>query len=232
VTAEGLDSTVEPFSELAPLAPRSGPPLHHGGPWPARLWEQLLGALPVLLMALLAALSWWLVKNTPAGNDGSAAKPLRPDPDYTMSGFAVSHYGADGVLRSRLEGDLLHHYPATDTVEVEGVRLRAADAAGRMLHGSAQRAYSNGEATRVRLVGDARVVREPAAGEAASARLEILGEALEFDTAARRVRSEQPVTLLTGQGELRAGNLDYSETERVGRLGGRVTGQLNPGTRP
>ena len=232
MSAEGLDSTVEPFSELAPLAPRTGPVLPRGGPWTARLWERLLAALPALLMALLAALTWWLVKNTPRGDDDREARPPGPDPDYTMRGFAVSHYGADGTLRARLEGEVLHHYPLTDTVEVDGVRMQAVDDAGRVIHGRALRAVSNGAATRVRLLGDARVVREPVAGEPPSQRLEILGESLEVDTEARRVRSDQPVILLTGQGELRAGTLDYSELERVGRLGGRVTGVLQPGVAP
>lgn len=232
MSAEGLDSTVEPFSELVPLAPSTAPRPGHGGPWTARLWERMLAALPVLLMALLAALTWWLVKNTPPGDDDRAARPPGPDPDYTMRGFAVSHYGADGALRSRLEGEVLHHYPATDTVEVDGVRLQAVDEAGRVTHGRALRAVSNGEATRVRLLGEARVVREPSAGETPAERFEILGESIEVDTEARRVRSDQPVILLTGQGELRAGTLDYSEVERVGRLGGRVTGVLQPGIAP
>ncbi len=228
MTAEGVDSGAAPFSELAPLAPLAGPRVHHDGPWTARLWEQVLGALPLLLMGLLTALTWWLIKNTPTPDDAPADARASTAPDYTMRGFAVSSYGVDGSLRSRLEGDVLHHYPSSDTVEVDGVRLRAVDAAGRLTLGSAQRAVSNGDATQVRLLGEARVVREPAPGEGAAARVEIFGEALQIDTQAQRVRSDQPVTLLTGRGRLRAGSLDYSHADGIGRLGGRVTGELRP----
>lgn len=222
------DMAEAPFSELAPLAPLAGPRVHRSGPLGARLWEQLLSYLPVVLMGLLAALTWWLVKNTPQPGDGGGAPPPSTAPDYTMREFAVSSYSAEGTLLSRLEGDVLQHYPHTDTVEVEGVRLRALDESGRVTLGSADRGFSNGAATRVRLVGDARVVREPGPGETAGERIEIRGEVLEVDTEAERVRSDQPVTMYTGRGQLRASSLDYDHTDRVARLGGRVTGVLRP----
>ncbi len=223
------DADDAPFSELAALARPAAVRPPPQGPWPQRMAERLLGLLPVLLMGLLAAATWWLVNNTPVRDDAAAPTVPPQSPDYTMRGFVLSRYGADGALRARIEGDAMSHYPATDTVEVDGVRLHSTDAAGRVLTGSAVRAQSNGDATEVRLIGDARVVREPAPGEAADARVEIRGEFLEVLGTAERVRSHLPVTLLTGRGELRAGTLDYRHGERTAELGGRVTGQLRPG---
>lgn len=227
------DSDAAPFSELVPLAPLGTPraaPLV--GPWSARLWAQFAGVLPVVVMGALAALTWWLVKNSPVPGDDSVKPPPRHEPDYTMRDFAVSSYDPGGALRSRLEGDVLLHYPDTDTIELEGVRLRAEDAEGRVTTGSAQRALSNGDATNVRLMGGARVVREPGPREAASDRLEIRGEFLELYTDTERVRSHLPVTVITGRGELHAGRLDYSHLDRIAQLGGRVNGVLRPVPRP
>lgn len=226
------DMAEAPFSELAPLAPLAGPRVHRSGPLGARLWEQLLSYLPVLLMGLLAALTWWLVQNSPQTDDPANAQPPSKAPDYTMRDFAVSSYSPEGTLLTRLEGDVLQHFPYTDTVEVEGVRLRALDESGRVTLGSANRAFSNGAATQVRLVGDARVVREPGPREAAGERIEIRGEELQIDTEADRVRSDQPVILITERGQLRADSLDYNHTDRVARLNGRVTGVLRPAPRP
>jgi lipopolysaccharide export system protein LptC len=217
------DMAEAPFSELAPLT-RSR--MQRSGPLSARLWEQVLSYLPVLLMALLAGLTWWLVKNTPQPGEADSASVVRTDPDYTMRNFSITRHGPDGNLLSRLDGDLLQHFPHTDTVEVEGVRLRALGDAGRVTLGSAERAFSNGAATQLRLVGNARVVREPGPQEAAGERVEIRGEVLEVDTQTERVRSNQPVTLTTGRGEVRANSLDYNHADRVARLGGRVTGVL------
>jgi len=69
-------------------------------------------------------------------------------------------------------------------------------------------------------------VREPAADEGPEQRSEIRGEVLDIDTIAERVSSDQPVTLISGRGEVHAGNLDYNHIERVGVLRGRVNGVL------
>lgn len=224
------ESPEPPFAELLPLAPVGAQPEppRISGPWTARAFDQLLGYLPLLLMGVLAALTWWLVKNTPVPGEAGATRPARHDPDYTMRGFSVVSYGPDGRLRSRLEGEVMRHFPDTDTIEVEQVRLRAVDERGRVTLGTAQRALSNGDATQVRLTGGARVVRDPAPGDAASSRLEIRGEFLELFTQTERVRSHLPVTMLTDRGELRAGSLDYNHLDRSGQLSGRVSGVLQP----
>lgn len=216
-----------PFAELAALAPDVGRRRRRTqGPWTARAWEAVLNYLPVVVMAVFAALSWWLVKNSPVPGDGEAKRTLRHEPDYTMERFSIVDYGPAGEVRSRLEGDVLHHYPDTDTIEVEGLRMRSVDAAGRVTTGHSDRALSNGDATQIRMSGNARLVREAGPKEAGGERLEIRGEFLELLTRGERVRSHLPVTLITPRGELRAGTLDYGHLDRAGQLGGRVRGEL------
>jgi len=216
-----------PFEELAALAPGPRRRRRAVGPWHARLWDAVLNYLPVLLLALLAALSWWLVKNTPLPGDAEAKRAPRHEPDYTMEQFSIVGYGAKGEVKSRLEGDLLRHYPDTDTVEVDGLKLRVVDAAGRVTTGTSKRALSNGDGTQLRMSGQARIVRE-ATPNGDDERLEIRGEFLELLTESERIKSHLPVTLITPRGELRAGTLDYGHLDRNGQLGGRVSGELRP----
>lgn len=217
-----------PFSELTPLASRAGMRSAPAGHWGARLWSAVLSYFPVALMALLAALTWWLVKNTPVPGDADAKRVVRHEPDYTMDAFSIISYGPAGDVTSRLEGDVLKHYPDTETVEVEGVRLRVVDPTGRVTVGSADRALSNRDGSQIRMMGNARVVREPGPKEGADDRLEIRGEFLELLTEGERIKSHLPVTLITPRGELRAGTLDYGHLDRSGQLGGRVRGELRP----
>jgi len=220
-----VEAPEAPFAELAPLAPGPLRP-SRGLTWRGRLSEAVAAYLPVLLMGMLAALTWWLVKNTPTPGEGRTPPLPREEPDYTMRNFTVTRYEPDGALRARLEGDTLQHFPATDTIKVEQVRLRSLDKQGRVLYGTADHGISNGEATQVRLMGRARVLREPAADEGPEQRSEIRGEVLDIDTVADRVSSDQPVTLISGRGEVHASSLDYRHNERVGVLGGRVNGVL------
>lgn len=215
-----------PFSELVPLAPLGARvrAVAHQESWPRRLWQQVLGALPVLLMGLLAAATWWLVKNTPVPGEQRAKAAPRHEADVVMRGFSVDSHGADGVLFSRLDGAVARHFPDTDTYELEAPRVRRVDAEGRVLLGSARAGLVNADGSNVQLSGDARVLREPATGREAGGRLEFRGEFLELFTRTEQVRSHQPVLMRSDRGELRAGNFDYNHVERVAQFGGRVTG--------
>ena len=78
-----------------------------------------------MLMALLAAGTWWLVRNAPTFEPPRAAPPPRHEPDYVMRGFVVQRFAADGALRTQIEGDTLRHYPDTDTLEIDQARIRS-----------------------------------------------------------------------------------------------------------
>lgn len=215
-----------PFSELVPLVPL-GVRVRPAAPqeaWPRRLWEQVLGALPVLLMGLLAAATWWLVKNTPVPGEQRAKAPPRHEADVVMRGFSVDSHSPDGVLFSRLDGAEARHFPDTDTYELDAPRVRRVDAQGRVMLASARAGLANADGSHVQLSGDARVMREPVTGRAAAGRLEFRGEFLELFTRNEQVRSHQPVQMRSDRGELLAGNFDYDHVERVAQFGGRVTG--------
>jgi lipopolysaccharide export system protein LptC len=203
---------------LVPATPGAG-----GGsgrmPWQARLLESLSSYLPLLLMALLALGTWWLVKNTPIREPERAAAPLRHEPDYQMSHFLVRRFAADGALRAQIEGDTMRHYPDTDTLEIDNVRVRAIAPDGRVTLATARSALANGDGSEVQLQGGAHVVREGANGDPA---LEFRGEFLHAFLNTEQVRSHLPVVVTHGGIELRADAMEYDNLARVVQLKGRV----------
>ena len=48
------------------------------------------------------------------------ATPPRHDPDYSMRHFTLRRFTPEGRLRLDIEGDVMRHYPDTDTVEIDG----------------------------------------------------------------------------------------------------------------
>ncbi|WP_042422152.1 LPS export ABC transporter periplasmic protein LptC [Comamonas granuli] len=191
-----------------------------------RAWDRLSLYLPVLLMGLLALATWWLVRNAPQPQEQRAPAAPRHEPDYQMNGFSVRSFAADGRLQSEVQGQTARHYPDTDTLEIDQVRIRSAGQAGRAVHATADRALSNADGSEVQLFGNAVVVREAAPGQP---RLEFRGEFLHAWPNEERVRSHLPVTLTRGSSRFTADSMEYDNLAQVLQLRGHVRGVLAPG---
>jgi len=187
--------------------------------------RELLGAyLPLLLMALLALGTWWLVKNTPRPNAGADAAPLRHDPDYEMHDFAITRFGADGRATVRIEGTWLRHYPDTDRIEIESARMQAHAPDGRVTVAQAARALANGDGSEWQLSGGAHVVAQTRAGPP----LEVDGEFLHVFVPTERIRSHLPVTVRQGDDEIRAGGIEADNLAQRLQLAPPVRATFSP----
>ncbi|MBL8328047.1 MAG: LPS export ABC transporter periplasmic protein LptC [Rubrivivax sp.] len=199
-------------------APRPRPP------WPTRLRDALTSYLPLLLMVLLALGSWWLVKNSPAPATPRGAKPAGGEPDYTMRGFTIQRYAADGLLQLTLEGRELHHYPQSDRIEIEELQLTANGPDGRQTLATARKAVSDGKGSRVQLLGGAQVRGRTADGQ----RVEVDSEFLELETESQRVRTDRPVQLRVGTTAATAGGLVWDNRQRQLELQPPIRAVLQP----
>lgn len=192
-------------------------------------WDRLSIYLPVLLMGLLALGTWWLVRSAPQSQELRPASAPRHEPDYVMQGFSIQSFDASGRLQSEVQGTVARHYPDTDTLEIDGVRLRSPSADGRLVRATADRALSNADGSEVQLLGNAVVVREaPASLGKVHPRMEFRGEFLHAWPQLERVRSDQPVTLTRGKDRFTADSMEYDNLEQVLHLRGRVRGVLFP----
>ena len=195
-----------------------------------RLVERLSLYLPVLLMGVLALGSYWLVRNTPQPGVAVPRGPERHEPDYQMQRFSVRSFDGQGKLTSEVLGDDARHFPDTDTLEIDNVRIRSYDAAGLLTTATARRALVNGDASELALFGEARVLREPGSDRAGQLqpRLEFRGEYLQAFLKTERVLSSQPVQLQRGEDQFTADALEADNQNRVIQLTGRVRGTLLP----
>lgn len=174
--------------------------------------------LPLLLMALLALSTWWLVKNTPRPESPPDTVTTRHEPDYEMRDFAITRFAPDGRIKVRIEGELLRHFPDTDRLEIIGADIDAVSADGRVTRARAARALANGDASEWQLSGGARVVAEVPGGQV----VEVESDFLEVFVRTERVRTQQPVRVRRGGDELRAAGLDYDNLAQRLHLTGPV----------
>ena len=195
-----------------------------------RVWERASLYLPLLLMGVMALGTYLLVRNTPVFGPPAEAKAPTHDPDYFMQNFSVRTFHASGRLKSEVLGAEAWHYPDTDTLEIDQIRVRSFDDRGQLTTATANRALTNADASEVQLIGNAVVIRLPAAqaGEAAVP-MEFRSEFLHAFMNTEVVKSNKPVELARGRNRFSGDAMDFDNLGRVVELRGRVKGTLVPG---
>ncbi|MCV2370661.1 LPS export ABC transporter periplasmic protein LptC [Roseateles oligotrophus] len=181
--------------------------------WLWRLQSLLANYLPLLLMAFLASGTWWLVKNTPTPDGVDILPPPRHEPDYQMKNFDLQRVGADGLMRVRIEGLELRHYPDTDTLEIDGISLRTFGSDGGVTLAKANRAISNSDGSELQLLGAVHVQRfdqVPPGQPAGAPKLEVRGEFLHAFVNTETLRSHLPVQLNYAGAELKAQSFEFN----------------------
>jgi len=191
-------------------------------PWHLRVRDALSSYLPLLLMALLALATWWLVDNSPRPTGATEERPVSGEPDYTMTQFALERFDAAGRLKVRIEGDRLRHFPATERIEIDRAQIRAFAPDGRVTLATAQRALGNGDGTEVQLIGNAEVTALDAQGVPMLMRSEFLHLFLVTE----QVRTHLPVTVRQAGAELRAGGMAYDHASQRLEMKGPVRALL------
>lgn len=202
-------------------------------PWHQRALSTLSSYLPLMLMALVALATWWLVKNTPTLQGAKPAVALRHIPDYTMRNFTVQRFAADGSLRVQIEGVEARHYPDTDTLEVDEARIRSITPESGVTVATARKAITNGDGSEVQLTGQAHVVREATrVGDKTLEAIDFKSEFLHAFLQTEQVRSHLPVTITRGTVQIQGNSLHYDNLDRLARLKGGVKATFEPnGTR-
>ena len=197
-------------------------------PWHRGLLQRASSYLPLLLMALVAAGTGWLVQNTPSAPGPAGQSVVRQTPDYTMRGFSITRFDANGQVAVRIDGDVMRHFPDTDRLEIDGVHIQAYAPDGRVTEATARRALANGDGSEVQLLGGARVLSQIGNGE----RLEVEGEFLHAFLRFEQLKSHLPVLVTRGNTRARAGGMSYDHLQRVLQLNGPVQLLWRPGVVP
>lgn len=201
------------------LGPAGAEPGPRGRPgWGERVRNGLSAYLPLLLMAMLALGTWWLVKNSPRPVQPKAATAPQHVPDYTVERFTIERFDPQGKRVVKLVGQRAAHFPDTDQIEIETVDLLADHPDGRQTRATARAALASGDGSLVTLRGGAQVLSTPTIGVP----VEIRGEHLEAQVKDRRVVATQPVVVTQGASRFTADTMTYDQATGQLKLGGRV----------
>lgn len=193
-------------------------------------WERLSIYLPIILMGVLALGTYWLVRSTPVFEAPAPDQPSKHEPDYFMQKFSVKTFDTAGRLKSEIFGSEARHYPDTDTLEIDKVRIRSFNDKGHLTTATANEAITNSDNSEVQLIGNAVVVRDEAVDKSGKKipRATYRSEFLHAYMDTERVKSHKPVELTRGSDRFTADRMDFDNIDQVMQLHGRVRGTLVP----
>jgi lipopolysaccharide export system protein LptC len=191
-----------------------------------RRWlDVLVVYLPLIVLGLLASGSWWLVRSMPPLSQAQANKPVRQDPDYRLSDFSIKSFNAKGTMVHEVTGKKAQHFPTTQDLHVEEVRLFAQNEKGGRMTAQAQRGIASDDNSQLTLLGQAQAIKHAQAGQP---QIELRGERLVALPDEERVVSDDPVHITRGRDVFTANTMNFNSNTGEYALQGRVRGSLAP----
>jgi lipopolysaccharide export system protein LptC len=184
-----------------------------------RTLDRLTIYLPLFLFAVLALGSWWLVRSVPELIPPGIDPQLRQDPDFRLDQFTVKSFDASGRLTREISGQSATHFPATQSLHINGVRILVENELGTRMTAQAKKGISREPEQQVTLSGEVMAVRQ---ADQQSPRVEMRGEALTAWLEEERLVSDQPVRITRGTDVFSAQTMNFDTRSGQYELQGRV----------
>ncbi len=194
------------------------------------LWDRLSIYLPIALMGLFALATFWLIRSAPGAVEATPGKPVKHEADYFLRNFSIKSFDIQGKLKNELFGTEARHYPDTDTLEIDKVRMRGIGENGLPTLATARRAVSDATGDDVQLFGEVHVQRQQPPGKPGQVRapVEYRSEYLHVQSDLGKATTHLPVVISQGQDRFSGDNMAYDDNTSVIELTGRVRAVLAP----
>lgn len=179
------------------------------------------GLFPVVLMALLAGLTFWLDRATQPQDESRSGKH-RHDPDFIVDNFQVRRFAADGTLQHTLVAKKMLHYADDESTEVAAPRLTYHRTP--LLTITANTAWLDKDGKHVRLDGDVNIVRDAVGGKPPTAMATSVLHAVPDDEFAH---TDAPVKITQGLTVLNGTGMESNNKTQISVLFGRAKGIIH-----
>ncbi|MGH8780856.1 LPS export ABC transporter periplasmic protein LptC [Paraburkholderia sp.] len=186
---------------------------------------RLTSLLPLVAMAALAGITWWLLQATlPPPNEGEI-KPKTHTPDYFADNFSVSELDQSGATQYRLTAKHLVHYEDDEDSDLVLPALRAFQPGKPIVTATGDTGKVNGDVSIVDLYGNAQILRAPGEGDP---QMQANSEHFRVLVNDDVIETEKPVKLQRGLSVMTASGMNYNNVTRVIQLFGNVRGAIAP----
>jgi lipopolysaccharide export system protein LptC len=188
--------------------------------------DRITAIIAVLLLALLAATTYWYSQSTRIG--GLSNPVSREGPDVVVDGATLTQFDAQGRATNKLIGDRVMHYPSDDRVEVIRPRMVSLRADQPQMDARANHARVEDSGARVVLTGDVTVIR--AAGKDGEPPMRLSTERLIALPDLEQFSTDAPAEIERGGSHIRSVGMDYDNIKRTVKFRSKVQGtvEANP----
>jgi lipopolysaccharide export system protein LptC len=188
--------------------------------------DRITAIIAVLLLALLAATTYWYSQSTRIG--GLSNPVSREGPDVVVDGATLTQFDAQGRATNKLIGDRVTHYPSDDRLEVIRPRMISLRADQPQLDARANHARVEDGGARVVLTGDVTVIR--AAGKDGEPPMRLSTERLVALPDVEQFSTDAPAEIERGGSRINSVGMDYDNIKRTVKFRSKVQGtvEANP----
>jgi len=182
--------------------------------------DRLTAWFPLLLLAALAGLTFWLDRVVqPPGNGQGAV--VRHDPDYIVDGLSAVRMAPDGSVKHSLFADRMVHFPDDDTTHLRLPRFVSYATVQAPVTITAREALVSTEGENIYFHDDVLVTRAPYANRS---ELRLRTNYLHVIPDDNIARTDRPVTITDANTTVHAVGLELNSETQVLRLLSRVKG--------
>lgn len=183
--------------------------------------QRLAAWFPVVLLALVAAVTVWLDREVQPPERTRDGK-MRHDPDYVVENFSALRIGPDGMPRYALNARRMVHYPDDDTTHLEAPRLVSFRGPFAEVTATSKTALLSSNGEEAYLIDDVRLVR--AAYEDKS-ELTMLTSWLHVVPDGNIAKTDRPVQIFNANTLITSVGLEFNNETRILKLLSNVRGR-------
>jgi len=205
-----------------------------------RIFDALILSIPLLIMGLLAAVTFWLVVITPEISHIAKTKLLRDAPDLTVNNFIVERFDHNGTLRSNLKADMAYRIPVTNEIIVDRVDMMTTESMDNSsgaqpvlgtpgidffrVTAIADRSILHNAESMIELLDSAYVTRQPFGLSGDNEKIEFLGDELKILLEEGKLISDKPVDISQDGTRFTADTMTYDYATNTLQMRGKVIG--------
>jgi lipopolysaccharide export system protein LptC len=178
--------------------------------------------VPTLMLAALAALTWWLDKKVqPLGPARDSAS--RNDPDVVVENFEATRMNDEGLQRYAIVAKKMVHYPGDNSAVLDQPTLTHFDPETAPVSIRANQGLLSSNGENAYFTGDVQV-RRAAYGD--NAEMALFTTFLHAIPNQDLVKTDREVTMVSGNSTVKSVGLEFNNKTREVKLLSNVKGQL------